>query len=51
MFLSFVGMDLELPKRLYGEGLEPQVHKINNCCKMELLRDLKAAMSEEYGEV
>ncbi|KAF8086557.1 hypothetical protein N665_0621s0008 [Sinapis alba] len=44
-------MELELPKRLYAEGLEPQVKKINNSCRMELLRDLKNVMSEEYGEV
>jgi len=25
--LSFVDMELELPKRLYAEGLEPQVEK------------------------
>ncbi|KAF8100713.1 hypothetical protein N665_0218s0051 [Sinapis alba] len=44
-------MELELPKCLYAEGLEPQVKKINNSCRMELLRDLKNVMSEEYGEV
>ena len=27
---QFSGMELELPNRLYGEGLEPQVKKINN---------------------
>ena len=29
IFLSFVDLELELPKRLYAEGLEPQVKKIN----------------------
>ncbi|KAL0675395.1 hypothetical protein Bca4012_003376 [Brassica carinata] len=44
-------MELELPKRLYAEGLEPQVKKINNCCRMELIRDLKKAISAEYNDV
>ncbi|KAF2599855.1 hypothetical protein F2Q68_00009122 [Brassica cretica] len=44
-------MELELPKRLYAEGLEPQVKKVNNCCRMELIRDLKKAMSAEYNDV
>uniref|UniRef100_A0A0D3D5B7 Ubiquitin-like protease family profile domain-containing protein n=1 Tax=Brassica oleracea var. oleracea TaxID=109376 RepID=A0A0D3D5B7_BRAOL len=44
-------MELEIPKRLYAEGLEPQVKKINNCCRMELIRDLKKAMSAEYNDV
>uniref|UniRef100_A0A0D3APP6 Ubiquitin-like protease family profile domain-containing protein n=1 Tax=Brassica oleracea var. oleracea TaxID=109376 RepID=A0A0D3APP6_BRAOL len=44
-------MELELPKRLYAVGLEPQVKKINNCCRMELIRDLKKAMSGEYNDV
>uniref|UniRef100_A0A0D3BDB3 DUF1985 domain-containing protein n=1 Tax=Brassica oleracea var. oleracea TaxID=109376 RepID=A0A0D3BDB3_BRAOL len=44
-------MELELPKGLYAEGLEPQVKKINNCCHMELIRDLKKVMSAEYNDV
>ncbi|CAN6970967.1 hypothetical protein IGI04_034096 [Brassica rapa subsp. trilocularis] len=44
-------MELELPKRVYAEGLEPQVKKINNCCRMELIRDLKKAMFAEYDNV
>ncbi|XP_048605403.1 uncharacterized protein LOC106447929 [Brassica napus] len=44
-------MELELPKRLYAKGLEPQVKKINNCCRMELIRDLKKVMSAEYNDV
>ncbi|KAG2253510.1 hypothetical protein Bca4012_101213 [Brassica carinata] len=44
-------MELELPKRVYAEGLEPQVKKINNCCRMELIRDLKKTMSAEYDDV
>uniref|UniRef100_A0A0D3CFL0 DUF1985 domain-containing protein n=1 Tax=Brassica oleracea var. oleracea TaxID=109376 RepID=A0A0D3CFL0_BRAOL len=44
-------MELELPKRLYGEGLEPHVKKINNYCRMELIRDLGKAMSAEYNDV
>ncbi|KAL0712738.1 hypothetical protein Bca4012_019716 [Brassica carinata] len=44
-------MELELPKRLYAEGLEPQVKKINNCCRMQLIRDLKKAMSTDYDDV
>uniref|UniRef100_A0A0D3C9Q4 DUF1985 domain-containing protein n=1 Tax=Brassica oleracea var. oleracea TaxID=109376 RepID=A0A0D3C9Q4_BRAOL len=43
-------MELELPKRLYAEGLEPQVKKINNCCRTKLIRDLKKAMSAEYND-
>ncbi|KAF3535833.1 hypothetical protein F2Q69_00023991 [Brassica cretica] len=44
-------MELELPKRLYAVGLEPQVKKINNGCRMELIRDLKKAMYAEYNDV
>ncbi|KAF8105774.1 hypothetical protein N665_0156s0028 [Sinapis alba] len=44
-------MELELPKRLYAEGLEPQVKKINNCCRIELMRILKEAMSAEFDDV
>ncbi|KAL0731054.1 hypothetical protein Bca4012_027148 [Brassica carinata] len=44
-------MELEIPKRLYAEGLEPQVKKINNCCRMQLIRDLKEAMSADYDDV
>ncbi|KAF8104752.1 hypothetical protein N665_0169s0035 [Sinapis alba] len=44
-------MELELPKRLYAEGLEPQVKKINNCCCIELMRILKEAMSAEFDDV
>ncbi|KAF2612330.1 hypothetical protein F2Q70_00011413 [Brassica cretica] len=44
-------MESKQPIILYREGFEPQVKKINNCCRMELLRILKEAMSEEYGEV
>ncbi|XP_013589590.1 PREDICTED: uncharacterized protein LOC106298029 [Brassica oleracea var. oleracea] len=44
-------MELELPKRVYAEGLEPQVKKINNCCRMELIRDLKKTMYAEYDDV
>ncbi|KAF2558838.1 hypothetical protein F2Q68_00014566 [Brassica cretica] len=48
---SFKDTDLELPKRVYAEGLEPQVNKINSCCRMEVIRDLKKAMFAEYGDV
>ena len=51
VFLSFVDMELELPKHIYGEGFEPQVKKNNNSCRMEFLRDLKKATSEEYEEL
>ncbi|KAJ4873969.1 hypothetical protein Rs2_44268 [Raphanus sativus] len=44
-------MESELPKRLFAEGLEPQVEKINNCCRMELIRYLKTAMPTEYEDV
>ena len=44
-------MDLELPKRVYAESLKPQVKKINNCCRMERIRDLKKDMSTEYDDV
>ncbi|KAF8097987.1 hypothetical protein N665_0277s0007 [Sinapis alba] len=44
-------MELELPKRLYAEGLEPQVKKINSCCRIELMRILKEAMSAEFDDV
>uniref|UniRef100_A0A0D3CL92 Ubiquitin-like protease family profile domain-containing protein n=1 Tax=Brassica oleracea var. oleracea TaxID=109376 RepID=A0A0D3CL92_BRAOL len=44
-------MELELPKRLYAEGSEPRVKKINNSCRMELIRDLKKAMCAEYDDV
>ncbi|KAF8092244.1 hypothetical protein N665_0420s0011 [Sinapis alba] len=44
-------MELELPRRLYGEGLEPQVKKINNNCQMKLLELLREKMKPEYDEV
>ncbi|XP_013680161.1 uncharacterized protein LOC106384797 [Brassica napus] len=44
-------MELELPKRLYAEGSEPRVKKINNSFRMELIRDLKKAMCAEYDDV
>ncbi|XP_048599816.1 uncharacterized protein LOC125579947 [Brassica napus] len=44
-------MELELPKRLYAEGSEPRVKKINNSCRIELIRDLKKAMCAEYDDV
>ena len=34
-------MDLELSSRIYSEGLKPQVKKINNSCRVELLEFLK----------
>ncbi|XP_048637322.1 uncharacterized protein LOC125609851 [Brassica napus] len=45
------GMELELPNRLYGEGLEPQVKKINNSCRLKLLELLKEKMEPEFDEV
>uniref|UniRef100_A0A0D3DBZ6 Ubiquitin-like protease family profile domain-containing protein n=1 Tax=Brassica oleracea var. oleracea TaxID=109376 RepID=A0A0D3DBZ6_BRAOL len=44
-------MELELPKRLYAEGSEPRVKKINNNYRMELIRDLKKAMCAKYDDV
>ncbi|XP_048623975.1 uncharacterized protein LOC106355408 [Brassica napus] len=44
-------MELELPDRLYGEGLEPQVKKINNSCRLKLLELLKEKMEPEFDEV
>uniref|UniRef100_A0A0D3CM91 DUF1985 domain-containing protein n=1 Tax=Brassica oleracea var. oleracea TaxID=109376 RepID=A0A0D3CM91_BRAOL len=44
-------MELELPNRLYGEGLEPQVKKINNSCRLKLLELLKEKMELEFDEV
>lgn len=48
---GFVGMELLLPKRLFAEGQEPQVRKINNSCRLELLGLLKAKMSADYTDV
>uniref|UniRef100_A0A0D3E9D2 DUF1985 domain-containing protein n=1 Tax=Brassica oleracea var. oleracea TaxID=109376 RepID=A0A0D3E9D2_BRAOL len=44
-------MQLELPSRLYGEGSEPQVKKINNSCRLKLLELLKEKMEPEFDEV
>ncbi|XP_033133925.1 uncharacterized protein LOC103833725 [Brassica rapa] len=44
-------MELELPNRLYGEGLEPQVKKINNSCRLKLLELLKEKLEPEFDEV
>ncbi|XP_048628426.1 uncharacterized protein LOC106377628 [Brassica napus] len=33
------------------QGSEPRVKKINNSCRMELIRDLKKAMCAEYDDV
>uniref|UniRef100_A0A0D3CDV4 Ubiquitin-like protease family profile domain-containing protein n=1 Tax=Brassica oleracea var. oleracea TaxID=109376 RepID=A0A0D3CDV4_BRAOL len=49
--LILLGMELELPSRLYGEGLEPQVKKINNSCRLKLLELLKEKMEPEFDEV
>ena len=51
VIMSFVDMELELPKQLYAESSEPRVKKINNSCRMELIRDLKKAMCAEYDDV
>ena len=48
---QFSGMELELPNRLYGEVLEPQVKKINNSCRLKLLELLKEKMEPEFDEV
>ncbi|KAF3599580.1 hypothetical protein F2Q69_00034025 [Brassica cretica] len=48
--LILLGMELELPSRLYGEGLEPQVKKINNSCRLKLLELLKEKMEPEFDE-
>ncbi|KAF8112872.1 hypothetical protein N665_0059s0010 [Sinapis alba] len=44
-------MELELPRRLYGKGLEPHVKKINNCCQMKVLELLRKKMKPQYDEV
>ncbi|KAF3603710.1 hypothetical protein F2Q69_00034031 [Brassica cretica] len=49
--LILLGMELELPSCLYGEGLEPQVKKINNSCRLKLLELLKEKMEPEFDEV
>uniref|UniRef100_A0A0D3BWQ5 Uncharacterized protein n=1 Tax=Brassica oleracea var. oleracea TaxID=109376 RepID=A0A0D3BWQ5_BRAOL len=48
--LILLGMELELPSRLYGEGLEPQVKKIDNSCRLKLLELLKEKMEPEFDE-
>ncbi|KAG5406965.1 hypothetical protein IGI04_013084 [Brassica rapa subsp. trilocularis] len=45
------GMELKLPSRLYGEGLEPHVKKINNSCRLKLLELLKKKIEPELDEV
>uniref|UniRef100_A0A1J3FWN9 DUF1985 domain-containing protein n=1 Tax=Noccaea caerulescens TaxID=107243 RepID=A0A1J3FWN9_NOCCA len=44
-------MDAELLKRLYEQGTEPQVDKINNSCKTSILDFLSAKMPDEYNAV
>uniref|UniRef100_M4DRZ9 Uncharacterized protein n=1 Tax=Brassica campestris TaxID=3711 RepID=M4DRZ9_BRACM len=44
-------MELKLPSRLYGEGLEPHVKKINNSCRLKLLELLKKKIEPELDEV
>lgn len=44
-------MENECPKRLFTDGNEPQVEKINNSCKMSLLTKIKETLPSEYDEV
>ncbi|KAL0731523.1 hypothetical protein Bca4012_027617 [Brassica carinata] len=46
-----IGMKLELPNRLYGEGLEPQVKKINNSYRLGLVELLRTQLKPEFEEV
>uniref|UniRef100_A0A1J3JGG5 DUF1985 domain-containing protein n=1 Tax=Noccaea caerulescens TaxID=107243 RepID=A0A1J3JGG5_NOCCA len=44
-------MASDFPKRLYKEGAEPKVDKINQCAKMSILTTLKDHMEDELNEV
>ncbi|EFH39787.1 predicted protein [Arabidopsis lyrata subsp. lyrata] len=41
----------EFPKRLFGHGKEPEVEKINNSCRLSILRKIKDALPLEYKKV
>ncbi|CAL9219486.1 unnamed protein product, partial [Arabidopsis halleri] len=34
----------EFPKLLFGHGKEPEVEKINNSCRLSILRKIKDAL-------
>lgn len=44
-------MDVSLPKRIFCEGNEPEVERINNCCRTSLLKLAKERLPTEYEEV
>ncbi|KAF8052068.1 hypothetical protein N665_1614s0003 [Sinapis alba] len=44
-------MDLELPRCHYGVGLEPQVKKSNNICRLKLLELQRKKIKLKYEEV
>ncbi|EFH70537.1 hypothetical protein ARALYDRAFT_337235 [Arabidopsis lyrata subsp. lyrata] len=41
----------EFPKLLFGHGKEPEVEKINNSCRLSILRKIKDALPIEYEKV
>ncbi|XP_019082811.1 PREDICTED: uncharacterized protein LOC104701606 isoform X2 [Camelina sativa] len=44
-------METEFPKRLFRDGFEPQVKKINNSCRISILGKVKQALPKEYEKV
>lgn len=44
-------MAYEYPKLIFEEGTEYQIEKINNTCRRTMLKIVKAALEDEYGEV
>ncbi|CAH8358429.1 unnamed protein product [Eruca vesicaria subsp. sativa] len=44
-------MTYEYTKRIFEEGIEHQIDKINNTCRCTILDILKVALKDEYEEV
>ena len=50
MLLWFIGMEIELPKRIAEAGAEHHVDKINNTCRLTVMRLVKQDLEDEYND-
>lgn len=44
-------MAYQFPKRIFEEGAETQIDKINNTCRCTILETVKCVLKDEYEEV
>lgn len=51
MLSWFTGMEIELPKRIAEAGAEHHIDKINNHCRLRVLKILKQELEDEYKDV